>query len=93
MPESHRQARDFLAARVGLPPLAQHGMTPEQVAEAEAARAFDERVQAALTELARYYHGRLRANAEALEWLRARYGVSDETIDHLLIGHLVDDYA
>jgi DNA primase len=33
MPESHRAARDFLAARVGLPPLAQYGLTAEQICE------------------------------------------------------------
>ena len=32
MPESHRQARDFLAARVGLPPLSQLGRSPEELA-------------------------------------------------------------
>ena len=91
MPESHRQARDFLAAKVGLPPLAQHGMTPTQVAEIEAARAFELRVQEALTELARYYHARLKANPQALEWLESRYQITAETVDHLLIGFAAND--
>ncbi len=91
MPESHRQARDFLAARIGLPPLAHYGMTSGQVAEVEAARAFELRVQEALTELARYYHARLKAKPEALEWVRSRYRIADETIDHLLIGLAAND--
>jgi len=35
MPESHRQARDFLAARVGLPPLSQLGRSPEELSAVE----------------------------------------------------------
>ena len=31
MTESHRQARDYLAAKIGLPALSTYGMTPEQV--------------------------------------------------------------
>lgn len=31
MPESHQRARDFLAARANLPPLAQYGLSPERV--------------------------------------------------------------
>lgn len=86
MPESHRQARDFLAARVGLPPLSQWGLSPEEIADAEATLSFHLRVQEALTELARFYHRRLLANPEALEWLQSRYCISREMIDQLLIG-------
>ena len=32
-PESHRKARDWLAERAALPPLAQYGLSPEQIAE------------------------------------------------------------
>lgn len=40
-----------------------------------------------LTELARYYHHRLKENPEALTWLKEKYAISDETIDNLLIGY------
>jgi DNA primase len=87
MPESHRQARDFLAARVGLPPLSQWGLSAEQIAQAESTAGFHLRVQTALTETARYYHRRLRAHPEALAWLQSHYALSEETVDHLLIGY------
>jgi len=87
MPESHRQARDYLAEKVGLPPLSSYGISEERIAQTESARAFELRVQGALTETARYYHGRLKASPKVLEWLSEHYGVSEETIDSLLIGY------
>ncbi len=86
MPETHRRARDFLGAHLGLPPLAQWGLSPEEVAEAEAGLEQQLRVQEALTDLARYYHRRLLAHPEALAWLQSRYGLTRETVDQLLIG-------
>ncbi|MBM4049804.1 MAG: DNA primase, partial [Planctomycetes bacterium] len=86
MPETHRQARDFLAARVGLPPLAQAGRTPEELAEAEEAHRLTLRVREALTALAALYHERLRHNEQVLGWFRQKYGITDETIDRLKIG-------
>ncbi len=91
MPESHQRARDFLAAKVGLPPLAKHGLSPEELAAAEAERLTELRVHAVLTALAEHYHGRLKNNPEVLEWLRSKYGISEETIDNLLIGFADDD--
>jgi len=85
MPESHRQARDFLAARAGLPPLAQlASASPE---EAEAEHRLTLRVREALTALSEIYHQRLVANAEVLAWFRAKYGISDEMIERLKIGY------
>jgi hypothetical protein len=86
MPESHRQARDFLAARVGLPPLNQYGLAPEKVGEIESARAQELRVFGALTALADYFHARLRQTPEVLAWFQSKYRISDETIDRLKIG-------
>jgi len=91
MPETHRQARDFLAARLGLPPLSQWGLSPEEIAEAENALGFHLRVQEALTELARYYHRRLLANSEAREWMQSRYAISSEMVEQLLIGYAAND--
>ena len=89
MPESHRQARDFLAARAGLPPLTQFGSASPEEAEAE--HRLTLRVREALTALAEIYHQRLVANAEVLAWFRAKYGISEETIARLKIGYAEDN--
>ncbi len=86
MPDSHRQARDFLAGKAGMPPLSRYGLTQERLEQTENDRSFEIRVKDALTELARYYHQRLKENQEALTWLKEKYAISDETIDDLLIG-------
>lgn len=85
MPESHRQARDFLAARAGLPPLAQLASTSPEEAEAE--HHLTLRVREALTALAEIYHQRLVTNTEVLSWFRAQYGISEEMIARLKIGY------
>ena len=87
MPETHQRARDFLAAKAELPPLARNGLSPERLRKAEAAREFDVRVQEALTALASFYHRRLKDAPEVLEWLTSHYGISEETIDALRIGY------
>ena len=87
MPESHRAARDFLAEKVGLLPLSKMGSSPEEIAKAEAARVQELRVHAVLTALASYYHDRLKAAPEVLEWLRSQYAISDDMIDELKIGY------
>ena len=87
MPESHRRARDFLAAKAQLPPLARNGLSPEQLRKTEAARELDVRVQEALTALASFYHRRLKDAPEVLEWLTSHYGIGQETIDTLRIGY------
>ena len=57
MPDSHRQARDFLAARARLPPLSKLASgSPE---EAEEAHQLTLRVREALTAFADFYHQRL----------------------------------
>ena len=87
MPESHRRARDYLAAKAGLPPLAQYGLPPDRLRETEARRCLELRVQEALTALASFYHRRLKCSPEVLDWLRTRYRISEETIDALSIGY------
>lgn len=80
MPESHRQARDLLATRIGLPSLSGN---PE---EAEEAHHLTLRVREALTALAELYHQRLAGNAEVLAWFRQKYGISEEMSARLKIG-------
>ena len=85
MPDSHRQARDFLAARVRLPPLSKLASgSPE---EAEEAHQLTLRVREALTAFADVYHQRLVGNPEVLAWFRGKYGISEETISRLQIGY------
>ena len=67
MPESHRRARDFLAAKAQLPPLAGYGLSPERLRKTEAARELNVRVQEALTALASFYCWRLKDAPEVLE--------------------------
>ena len=84
MPESHRAARDFLATRVGLPPLSKLGS--ERPEETEEAYQLTLHVREALTALAEVYHQRLIQNPEVLGWFRTKYGISEETIARLKIG-------
>jgi predicted P-loop ATPase len=86
MPKSHREARDFLAARVGLPPLSQLGRPAEEIAAAEEEHRLTWRVREALAALAEIYHQRLLANAEVLAWFRSKYGIGNATIVRLKIG-------
>ncbi len=87
MPDSHRKARDYLAAKAGLPPLSSYGLSRDGLVKTESDAAFEFRVKAALTALATFYHQRLRSNPEALAWLKSHYAISDELIDRLLIGY------
>ena len=87
MPETHQRARDFLAAKAELPPLAGYGLSPERLRETEAERELDVRVQEALTALASFYHRRLKDAPEVLGWLTSHYVISEETIDTLRIGY------
>ena len=86
MPESHREARDFLATRVGLPTLSQMGRSPEEIAAAEEEHRLTWRVREVLAALAEIYHQRLVANAEVLAWFKSKYGIGAATIRSLKIG-------
>ena len=86
MPESHRQARDFLAARVGLPPLSQLGRSPEELSAVEEDHCLTLRVREALTALADLYHERIMRNADVLTWFREKYRIGEETAARLKIG-------
>lgn len=87
MPDSHRQARDYLAKKAGLPLLSRYGLSQERLAQTEADRAFELRVKDALTALAKLYHAKLKESPEVLDWLKSKYALSEETIDNLLIGY------
>lgn len=87
MPESHRQARNFLADKAGVPQLSSFGLSKDELARTEAGRFFEVRVKEALTSLAKLYHARLREHPEVVEWLKSKYAIDDDTIDNLLIGY------
>ena len=89
MPDTHRAARDFLAALAMMPPLGRAGQTPEELAAAEAAHQEAVRVREVLTATAEYYHQALVSNPEVLAWFRQKYGISDEMISRLKIGFAV----
>ncbi len=87
MPESHQAARDYLAKKVGLPPLSGNGSSDEGIAEAEERRRDELQVQETLTTIAAFYREKLKDSPEVQEWLRDNYAISDETIDRLQIGY------
>jgi predicted P-loop ATPase len=91
MPESHRQARDFLAARAGLTPLSKMGRTPEEMAEAEDAHHLTLRVREAMTAIADVYHRRIIGNVEVMTWFKSKYGIGEDTIARLKIGYADND--
>ena len=93
MPESHKQARDFLAHKIGLPLLSEFGLSPEELEKAEAERAYEGRVKLALTELAKLYHQCLKENPEVLTWLKEHYSISDDSIDELQIGYADNSHS
>ncbi len=87
MPESHIKARDFLAAKVGLPPLATYGLSPEQVSQMENERQFENRVKEAFTATAAYYYQKLLEAPEVLQYIKDKWGIRESTIGNLLIGY------
>jgi DNA primase len=91
MPESHREARDFLAQRAGMPPLSHAGLSPEAIEEMEREQRERLRVFEALTQITDYYHRRLLANRDALDWFREKYRIGDEMIACLKIGFAEND--
>ena len=87
MPQSHRDARDFLGKKAGLPPLSTLLLSEEEREKAEKNYQLELRVTAALSALARYYHQRLLATPDAMHWLKDHYAISDATIAQLQIGY------
>jgi DNA primase len=85
--ESHRAARDFLAQRAGLPPLASYGLSTEEIKSLEARQSQNIRVQEILGALASYYNEKLLKNPEVLAWFEKKYQISRDTIARLQIGY------
>lgn len=87
MPESHQQARDYLAGQAGLPQLSRIGLSNEEIAQREEEQRKEMRTFAALTELAAYYHARLKKRPEVMRWIEEHYQISEQMIDELKIGY------
>ena len=97
MTDSHRKARDYLASIAGMPPLSEHGLSPDELKKIESKRQEEESVFAVLGDAAQRYHEKLIARADVLEWFMGQYAIGRETIERLKIGFadndgLLDDY-
>ena len=84
---SHRVARDWLAGRVGLPPLEQALGAPDQVAEQLAAREEEQRALHALTEACELWRTNLLADDEALAFVEDAWGFNREVVEDYLLGY------
>lgn len=89
MPESHRSARDWLAAKKNMLPLSRHGMSPEEIQQAETEQLRNERALACLEAAITYWHHRLFSapDLEPLHLMRSKYALSDEILRTLKVGY------
>ncbi|HEY3418652.1 MAG TPA: CHC2 zinc finger domain-containing protein, partial [Armatimonadota bacterium] len=87
MTASHREARDWLAEHVGLPKLSHMGLSAEEVAAVERRECSLRRARQVLMTAAAWYHERLLANAEAMAWVQAQYGFTEEVVRQFQIGY------
>jgi DNA primase len=86
MTVSHRDARDWLAERAGLPKLAHLGLSAAEVASLEQREVTLQRAQAVLTAAAGWYHVRLMDNAPLKAWLQQQYAFDDAMLATHAIG-------
>ena len=91
MPDSHRKARDWLAAKAGLPPLSNVGLSPKEIKELEAARHLNIRAWECLTAITEFYKDKLFKNSEAANWLKEKYALDAKAIETFLIGYADND--
>jgi len=86
MPQTHREARDWLADKAGLPPLSKSGLTLEEMEKMERDREEAEVVFRVLTRAIDLYHERLMESPEILAWVEKKYGITAEDCANLRIG-------
>ena len=86
MSASHREARDWLAHHVGLPPLGGKGLPREEQEAAEARQHFEHRVLLCLTRLGQLYQEKLLNFPEGLTWLKKQYGFDREVVEKCGLG-------
>lgn len=87
MPASHREARDWLASRAGLPPLEKWCVNPGDLAAIETKRVEQGRVFDLLGLVANYYHCRLVESPDVLSWVHNQWGFDRAIVDQFLIGY------
>jgi len=87
MPASHREARDYLASKAGLPSLSSLGKSDSLMKKGENYHASEARAIDVLTTLAKIYHKRLLNNPDILAWIDANYAINHETIAEQKIGY------
>jgi DNA primase len=87
MSETHRVARDWLAAKVGLPKLTHVGLSEDDILELERGEVTLQRAQAVLTAATEWYHQRLLATPAVVEWLAQQYAFSPEVLAQYRIGY------
>lgn len=83
MPQSHRDARDWLAQRAGLPPLQDAGVDPERI---ESVRANGEAIFAALSAVADVQNAALLEDADLLAWVTSQWGFSVDVVKQFKLG-------
>lgn len=86
MTESHREARDWLAEKAGLPKLSHLGLSAEEIAEIEHREVTLQRAREVLTAAAEWFHARLMANDEVKAWLQQHYAFTDDILTAHMIG-------
>ncbi len=86
MPQTHRDARDYLARKAGMPPMGEAFDCPEKLAKNETAWAQAQTAFPVLGVLMESCHFRLKMRPDVLKAFIKRYGFTMETIDKLKIG-------
>lgn len=86
MADTHRAARDELAARVGLPPLSKSGLSEVDAAKIESEAAERDAVFAALEDAARWFHAELGKRQDVREWVFKQWGIGEEACRRLTVG-------
>lgn len=87
MPDSHRQARDFLAGKLGLPPLKAVNLNAEEQRRHTESNQLKERAQLVLIEAVKVLHARLLENSRAQEFMFNRYGYGLEVAQEYQVGY------
>jgi DNA primase len=80
MTETHRDARNWLADKIGLPKLSHMGLSDEEIKKVEMQEANLQSARRVLTATADWYHARLMENSEMMAWLKKQYAFTEETI-------------
>jgi hypothetical protein len=86
MTESHRDARNWLAEKAGLPKLSHMGLSDEEIKKIERREATLQRARQVLSAAADWYHVKLMENDDVKAWLKKQYAFTDEIMKEHRIG-------